>query len=133
MAKLGGGKNYRQTENDFQKAQESYWNNKDKKSWDKMFLLIKDCCFNIIGKLTNYVLTIDEQNEKATDITIIIMERLKRGNGEKRIGRLSSYCYLDCKAIFKPQKQFEDKCLSWDELTEQETLDIETKVIGVYN
>jgi hypothetical protein len=23
--------------------------------------------------------------------------------------------------------------LSWDELTEQETLDIETKVLGVYN
>lgn len=133
MAKLNGGKDYKQAEEEFQKAQESYWTNKDKKSWDKMFFLIKDCCFNLIGKLTNYVLTIDDQNEKAIDITLIIMERLKRGNGERRIGKLSSYCYFDCKAIFKPQFQFEDKCLSWDELTEQETLNIESKVIGVYN
>lgn len=133
MSKLNGGKDYKRAEEEFQKAQESYWTNKDKKSWDKMFFLIKDCCFNIIGKLTNYVLTIDDQNEKAIDVTLIIMERLKRSNGEKRIGKLSSYCYFDCKAIFKPQFQFEDKCLSWDELTEQETLNIESKVIGVYN
>lgn len=84
----------------FQSALTHWKINKDKKSWDDMFMRAYECCKAIIKKRA-YGIQIPELEGKALDAATYCMDLINRGNYP---AKLSSMCYLHCSKFMYSDK-----------------------------
>lgn len=104
-------------EEEFQYYWEMYWHTADAKTqnmaWDKMFMLVINCCHNLAAKkLTGVTLDPDEFENRYMDAAMYVMEDIKKG---RRPQKLSSYCYLRVyKYLYDAKNQAYDRTLKVD-------------------
>lgn len=83
----------------------------NKKSWDRMWLLVNDCCSNLAkSKLKGIICP--EFEGKVMDATIKCMEKIQKGENPKK---LSSFCYFPVIGVIWDRKlQKEERTISWE-------------------
>lgn len=84
----------------FQSALEHWKENKDKKSWDAMYMRAYECCKAIIKKRA-YGINIPDLESKALDAASYVMDLINRGSYP---GKLSSMCYLHVSKFMYSEK-----------------------------
>lgn len=101
-------------ESDFQDAYHKWRSTKDKKEWDKVFLLVKNACKSKLSvKLKNIYR--EDFEEIVLDSTLKVMNALKNRNGE--IDRLFNYVGLFVHfTLYNKIKEFEDKLIKETDL-----------------
>lgn len=101
-------------EADFQDAYKNWRSTKDKKEWDKMFMLVQNACkAKLSVKLKNIYR--EDFEEIVLDSTLKVMNALKNRDGE--IDRLFNYVGLFVHfTLYNPEKEFEDKLIKETDL-----------------
>lgn len=101
-------------ESDFQEVYKKWRLTKDKKEWDKMFMLVQNACkAKLSVKLKNIYR--EDFDEIVLDSTLKVMNALKNRDGE--IDRLFNYVGLFVHfTMYNPTKEFEDKLIKETDL-----------------
>lgn len=96
-------------EEDFQTAYEEWYDTGSKDAWDKMFLLVLDCCTNIIKSKLKGV-TCEDFDGKCLDSAMKCMENILKGDHPQK---LSSYCYTrTLQPLYNKKTKFNDRAIS---------------------
>ena len=99
-----------QNEANFQEAYNDWNINKDKASYDKMWLSVQFACGNIAKSIytkRNIIIPDEDLEEIILDSTMYVMKFINKG---VRPNKLSSYCYLRVRRfIDEPKKVWEDQ------------------------
>lgn len=112
--------NYEKLEQEYQDVQKHWEEHNDKKSWDRMVILINLAVFNNINKKLEYILPREEIEERALEVTMKILQALlnkKKEGKEWKINKVSSAVFLPCLYIYNEKLQFEDRILGEDHFT----------------
>lgn len=92
-------KDFKQNEKEYQQAQEQWeMDENNLEAWHKMFNLINLACFNNINKKLEKVIPKEEIESKAIDITLNIMDLIKKKK-EKEAGMENSKGFFVCLSI----------------------------------
>lgn len=83
----------------------------NKKSWDRMWSLVQDCCSNIAKSKLKGV-TCPDFDGKVMDATLKCMQKIGDGENPKK---LSSFCYFPVIGVIWDRKlQKEERNISWE-------------------
>ena len=98
-------------EEQFQIELRKYRLDENKKSWDRMWFMVQDCCSNIAKSKLKGVICPDFDG-KVMDATIKCMQKIKGGEDPEK---LSSFCYFPVIGVIWDRKlQKEERTISYE-------------------
>lgn len=101
----------KECEEQFQIELRKYRLNENKRSWDRMWFMVQDCCSNIAKSKLKGVICPDFDG-KIMDATLKCMQKIKDGEDP---GKLSSFCYFPVIGVIWDRKlQKEERTISYE-------------------
>lgn len=117
-------------ETDFREAQKAYSANGSRDAWQKMFIIINNCCRAIC--LKNNYRQRDNLEDLISNATLICMERIKK-KPENLVQKLTSFCYYPCIEELAERKKKRRKTYTFTEaVRDDKELDMFAQMQSVF-
>ena len=101
----------KECERQFQVELEEYRQGENKRSWERMWSLVQECCSNLAKSKLRGV-SCPDFDGKVMDATLKCMQKIMDGENPKK---LSSFCYFPVIGVIWDRKlQKEERNISWE-------------------